>query len=666
MDFAPRSEQEQAEFFAAVHAAALEAEQAAGCVRVPLEVAGVRIDLAFAGTRLLVEMMPALRHLVTESESKAEATFHLWDGVTTGVRMPPPPCSNDEFTDRGDLWGFDSERYRAAFHWIEWSVNVMDLASGEAVYWVKNADHLPYWSKASPLRTLLHWALERSGAQLLHAAAVGDANGAVLITGKGGVGKSTTALTGLVHGLHYAADDYLAVRLDPVPMVYSLFSTAKLNAWDIEKFPQLAPHVTNLQSFHGEKAVMRLHPAFESQIMRAMPLRAVLTPRIEPVPATRFEPADRMLLRRAAAFTTLSQLPYAGQRTQAFIESMIDRLPRYQVVLGNEPARVASAIREFLAQDDAALRAGCEPAATGAGGAPAAAGGATAAGPRGAQDAAPVAGEASAADPATAPLISVIVPVYNGAAFLRQAIDSILAQRWPCLEIIVVDDGSSDDIEAAVAALPVDVRFFRQDNAGPAAARNRGIRDASGDFIAFLDVDDLWPENNLAVLADALVRDPELQVVRGHAQMLVREAGSERFEYRGNPRESFPYYIGSGLYRREVFRRVGLFDTSMRMAEDTDWFTRLHESALKSERLAEVTLLVRRHGGNMTAGKSKEELNLTALSAFKKALDRARRAGVQVGQPPGAAAAVAASARVGATHTGARQFPDAAPRASHG
>jgi hypothetical protein len=619
MDFSPKSEQSQAEFFAAVHGAALEAERVAGRIVVPLEVAGARIDLAFAGTRLLVEMMPALRHLVTESATPPEATFHLWDGHTTGVRMPPPPCSNDEFTDRGDLWGFDSPRYRAAFHWIEWSVNVMDLESGEAVYWVKRADHLPYWSKASPLRTLFHWALERTGGQLLHAAAVGDENGAVLITGKGGVGKSTTALTGLVHGLRYAADDYLAVRLDPVPTVYSLFSTAKLNAQDIEKFPGLAPHVTNLQSFHGEKAVMRLFPAFESQIMRAMPLRAVLTPRIEPVPDTRFEPADRMTLRRAAAFTTLSQLPYAGQQTQAFIEAMIDRLPGYEIVLGREPARVAAAIRGLLARDDATLRRDAARAT-----------------PAGAVD------DAAAA----APLVSVIIPVYNGARFLAQAVDSVLAQGYPCVEIIVVDDGSTDDVAGAVAALPVDVRLFRQENAGPAAARNRGIRDASGDFLAFLDVDDLWPENNLGVLAAALVRDPQLQVVNGHAQMMVLDEASGRFEYRGNPRESFPYYIGAALYRRDVFRRVGLFDAHMRMAEDTDWYQRLHESGLRSERLPQVTLLVRRHGANMTAGKSKEELNLTALAAFKKALDRSRRAGPAAGgeaattdQPRGAVAA---------------------------
>jgi Glycosyl transferase family 2 len=595
MDFAQRTEQEQAEFFASVLAAAREAEDRAGPERVALEVAGMRIDLVFAGPRLIAEMLPALRHLVCDAATPADATIHLWDGHTTGVAMPPPPCPKDHFTDRGDLWGFDSPHYRAAFHWIEWSVNVMDLRTGEAVFWIQSADHLPYWSKASPLRTIFHWCLGRNGAQLLHAAAVGDENGAVLITGKGGVGKSTTALTGLVHGLRYAADDYLAVRLTPEPTVYSLYSTAKLNAADIEKFPQLAPYVTNLDSLQGEKAVMRLFPSFEAQIMRKMRLRAVLTPKIVASAQTRFEPADSMTLRRAAAFTTLSQLPYAGQQTQNFIEQMIDLLPGYEVLLGSEPAGVAQSIRRLLQRDDASLRAGA------------------------------VARRAPA-DAHQQPLISVIVPVYNGAVFLRQAVDSILAQHYPCLEIIVVDDGSTDDIAAAVAALPVDVRYFRQDNAGPAAARNRGIRDASGEFIAFLDVDDLWPHNNLQVLANALLQDPQLLVVSGFAQMMVRNAASGEFEFAGNPRESYPHYIGAALYRREAFRQVGLFDAQMRMAEDTDWYTRLRETGCRFERLDQVTLQVRRHGGNTTFNKSKQELGASALIAFKKALDRARSA----------------------------------------
>lgn len=172
--------------------------------------------------------------------------------------------------------------------------------------------------------------------------------------------------------------------------------------------------------------------------------------------------------------------------------------------------------------------------------------------------------------------------------------------------------------------LPVDVRYFRQPNSGAASARNRGIKDAAGEFIAFLDVDDLWPEGNLRMLLDVLHADPALAVAHGRAQLLVRNAGTGDYEHVGNPAESFPFYIGAGLYRRGAFERVGLFDTDLRYAEDADWFHRAADLALPIARLDAVTLLVRRHGANMTVGKTLVELN--ALRVFKKALDR-RRAG---------------------------------------
>lgn len=596
MDYQIRSEQEQAEFFDQVMKATHQAEASLPVHRVALDAAGLRVDLMFIGNTLEPLLMPALSHLKVDDAEPGRVTLRLWDGRSSQTVFPPPPCPRDHFTDRGDLWGFTSPRYRTAFHWVEYSVNVMDLERGLGVFWVRDTAELPYWTKASPLRTLLHWCLERDGAQLLHAAAVGTDDGAVLITAKGGMGKSTTALTGLVHGMSYAADDYLAVRLQPEPSVCSLYSTAKLNAEDVERFPQLRPHVANLETMNGEeKAVMRLYPHFESQIMRTMPLRAVLTPRVVPREDTEIVPTDPLSLRRAAAFTTLSQLPYAGQGTQRFIEAMVDRLPGFEIRLGSQPELVAQALRELLALPDTVLR---ERAASLA----------VAAGPR-------------------APLVSVIVPVYNGAHFLPQAIASILEQRYPSLEIIIVDDGSTEDIAAVVADLPVDARFFRQDNAGPAAARNRGIRDASGDLIAFLDVDDLWPQGNLHALVAALDGRPDLMVVHGHAQMLTFEPGSDRYIPQGNPAESFPYYIGAGMYRRQVFERVGLFDYSMRFGEDTDWYNRLRESKLPSERLSQVTLQVRRHGANMTAELTNQEHCATALLAFKKAIDRARAQG---------------------------------------
>jgi glycosyltransferase involved in cell wall biosynthesis len=222
-----------------------------------------------------------------------------------------------------------------------------------------------------------------------------------------------------------------------------------------------------------------------------------------------------------------------------------------------------------------------------------------------------------------AALLTVVIPVYNGARFLPGCVASILRQDYSALEIIVVDDGSTDAIEAAIQALPVDVRFFRQSRAGPAAARNRGIRDASGDLLAFLDVDDVWPEDTLTPLVARLLSCPAALVARGAAQ-LVREDAEGALHYLGNAAETFPFHIGAGVYRRAAFRAIGLFDENLMFGEDTDWYNRLREHNEALELIDQITLLVRRHDGNMTRGKSHVEVN--ALRVFKKMLDRRRAA----------------------------------------
>jgi glycosyltransferase involved in cell wall biosynthesis len=220
------------------------------------------------------------------------------------------------------------------------------------------------------------------------------------------------------------------------------------------------------------------------------------------------------------------------------------------------------------------------------------------------------------------PFISVVIPVYNGAHFLREAIDSILAQNYSPLEIIVVDDGSTDDLRAAVRGLRVDVRFLAQDNRGPGAARNLGIRNAAGEFFAFLDVDDLWPHDMLGILAARLVEYPDLDVVQGFGQFMRSDTPDGAQEFIGSARESFPYFLSAGLYRRRAFEQIGLFDADLRFSEDTDWFVRAHEKGLGIERLEQVTLRIRRHDGNMTRNKNLQELG--ALRLFKKALERRR------------------------------------------
>ncbi|MBY0407600.1 MAG: hypothetical protein K2Q01_07900, partial [Rickettsiales bacterium] len=137
-------------------------------------------------------------------------------------------------------------------------------------------------------------------------------------------------------------------------------------------------------------------------------------------------------------------------------------------------------------------------------------------------------------------------------------------------------------------------------------------------------VDDVWPEGTLHALADMMEATPEADVVIGRAQMArISEAGEDVFY--DEPGGPYPYYIGSALYRRRVFDRMGPFDGSLRFAEDTDWFQRLNEGGGTLHRMERTTLVVRRHGGNMTEGKTLVELGM--LQAVKRALDRRRAKG---------------------------------------
>jgi glycosyltransferase involved in cell wall biosynthesis len=223
----------------------------------------------------------------------------------------------------------------------------------------------------------------------------------------------------------------------------------------------------------------------------------------------------------------------------------------------------------------------------------------------------------------SAEMISVIIPAYNAAGFLSDAIDSALAQQYPQLEIIVVDDGSIDRPSDVASRYGERVRCARQDNAGPAAARNRGIRMARGEFLAFLDADDLWPADKLQIQMARFADEPALDVVAGRIQYVRLDGAAEldlRFE---DARNTVTHvHLGSAVCRRRAFDRVGLFDESLRFSEDHDWYLRAREEALSILVLREITLLYRLHGGNMTRNATSQQLGLARV--LKKSLDRRR------------------------------------------
>jgi GT2 family glycosyltransferase len=585
-----RSEGEQRAFFEDVMARTVSADTRGRTGEYFLSIAGACIRLVFASDTLQRDFLPALSHLQIEAVPQPDAAIYVWDSDSTGIAMIPAPFRPDCFTDRGDIWGFDSPRIRSAFAWSDCSLSLMDAKTGQGTFWMQTGENVTSWTKAAPLIALFHWLMAQRGCHVVHAAAVGTEDGGVLISGKGGVGKSTTALACLAAGMKYVADDYLVVQLDPEPRAFRLYGTAKLEVSQLRHFSMMQSLLAKSNVPESEKAVLHLSHSDAYSITPSLPLVAALTPRFVSQRDTAVSPATPALLLHSAAFSTMSQLPHAGRATYEFIERLMSRLPCYELLLGRDIDRIPAALAAFLAR------------------------------PRDAAD--PTRGNIEQGERAYRPYISVVIPVYNGANFLREAVDNILAQNYSPLEIIVVDDGSTDDLKGIIRGLNVDVRLLGQRNFGPASARNLGIRNAVGEFLAFLDVDDLWPQDTLAILAAHLVKHPELDVVHGYGQLMRSDTAGGPPEFVGNARESFPYFISAALYRRRAFERTGLFDADLPFSEDTDWFTRAREKGLAIERLEQVTVRIRRHDDNMTKNKNLRELG--TLRLIKKMLDRRR------------------------------------------
>ena len=205
----------------------------------------------------------------------------------------------------------------------------------------------------------------------------------------------------------------------------------------------------------------------------------------------------------------------------------------------------------------------------------------------------------------TLPLTSVIVPVFNGAAYLAEAIDSVVQQDNGTLEIIVVDDGSTDGsaqiVHGCAAQGKTPVRYVYQENAGPAAARNRGLSICQGEIVAFQDADDLWAEGRLSRQLALLNDDPPVDIVLGQVQFFALKSDQTAvptMEYLGSPRR-FPI-MHSAMYRRSVFERVGMLNADMRYHEDIEWFLRAKNAKASLRLHDDVVLYYRRHAGNMT------------------------------------------------------------------
>jgi glycosyltransferase involved in cell wall biosynthesis len=220
-------------------------------------------------------------------------------------------------------------------------------------------------------------------------------------------------------------------------------------------------------------------------------------------------------------------------------------------------------------------------------------------------------------------LVSVVIAAYNAERFLEQAISSVLRQAYEPIEVIVVDDGSTDSSGAIARGFSKRVTCLSQENAGLGPARNAGIKASRGEFLAFLDADDLWPDDKLAAQQKRLAEEPDLECVFGLVENFYESDALGRYVVKA-PAASPAPSAGSMLIRRVAFMRVGFFSTERRLGDFVDWFARALDAGLRYEVFSTVMLRRRVHGENMTVQHAGQQNDY--LRVLKAALDRRRSA----------------------------------------
>ena len=224
----------------------------------------------------------------------------------------------------------------------------------------------------------------------------------------------------------------------------------------------------------------------------------------------------------------------------------------------------------------------------------------------------------------TPALVSVVIPCYNTERYLAEALESALGQSYHPLEIIVVDDGSTDGSARVAERFGDRIRWIARDHCGIAGTRNHGVTLARGEFLAFLDADDVWTRDKTERQMSRFDQDPTLGVVAGEVEQFM----SPELE---NELEGTIQYVtgtipvrmpGTTLIRRAVFDRVGPFSTELESGEFLDWIARAEALGVRSAQIPGIVMRRRIHDANH--GRRRPGARGDYLKVVKSALDRKR------------------------------------------
>jgi hypothetical protein len=302
-----------------------------GAVERHLRIADRTVRLRVAGGGLADALLGALAQRRAERSEHVHATIAVWEEQACPAGALRFPWSIHDVGPGGLVRGADPDHLLAVHETYSGALTMVASAARPTLHRVPHRDRLPWWERSAPLRPSLFWALGGEGRDLVHAAAVGDDRGAVLLVGARGSGKTTVALAALNAGLGFVADDYLLLHSAGRPEVFSLYGTASVRAE-----PPAEP-----------KTVLDVGALVAGSLRESLPVRAVVAPRIcgGRTGLRRASPAEAL---RAWAPSTIFHMPFDGGAVFAALAAVVRQVPCYALDVGDDPAELASAVDRVL------------------------------------------------------------------------------------------------------------------------------------------------------------------------------------------------------------------------------------------------------------------------------------------------------------------------------
>ena len=338
------------EYYSSLKQSFIQAQKSVDTIEKVVRIGDLEMTLVFAGDALIPTFFNAFNHLEVSKQSvgSSHIRLFLWDSSSTST--PPVdyvPWKNEPRHHLGLIESWTNDDIHTLQQPGSEAIYMFSKERNEGVYWVSSVDNIPYWESDFPLRMILHWWLIDSEYQPVHAGAVGDESGGLLLIGKGGSGKSTSTLSCLNSSLQIAGDDYILLDTNE-NVAFSLFSLSKLTLGSIQLLDKRDLSIDTLPPPIDDKYRIRLYPKFQSSLIKEIPIRAILLPIVTKDQETTIVQSSAAEAMLALAPTTLFQLPGYREESFAKMSQFVRQVPAYQLRLGTKKVDLPIIFEEFI------------------------------------------------------------------------------------------------------------------------------------------------------------------------------------------------------------------------------------------------------------------------------------------------------------------------------